>query len=70
MHFTWRPDVPHSTRSPTVEEALAGLDARPHWGKVFVRPPTSDRLPEFRELIDRYDPQRRFANEYLVQYVY
>ena len=50
--------------------ALSDFAVRPHWGKAFERPPVNDQLPRFRELIERYDPERRFANPYLEQYVY
>jgi xylitol oxidase len=71
LHFTWRPD-PDAVRDAVrvVESALVPYDPRPHWGKVFERPPQPAGLPAFRELIARHDPEHRFGNEYLERYVY
>ena len=71
VHFTWRPDT-EAVRDAVriVEAALEPYDPRPHWGKVFERPPEPAGLPAFRELIARHDPERRFGNDYLERYVY
>ena len=69
LHFTWRMDVPAvEAFLPTLDDALAPFAARPHWGKVFETTPERllaayPRLPEFRELVGRWDPEGRFANE-------
>jgi alditol oxidase len=71
VHFTWRPE-PAAVRDAVrvVESALEPYDPRPHWGKLFERPPRPPGLPAFRELIARYDPEHRFGNDYLERYVY
>ena len=55
---------------PTIEAALAPFEPRPHWGKLFTLPREAvrsayERLPRFVELVDRYDPERRFRNAFL-----
>jgi xylitol oxidase len=71
IHFTWLPDWP-GVRSvlPEIETALAPFDARPHWGKLFTTPPDRlqalySRLPDFRRLLQTYDPRGKFRNEFL-----
>ena len=70
FHFTWKP-LGDEVRSllPRVEAALAPFDARPHWGKVFVESPAARyrRLPAFRALRDRLDPDGAFANAFDAQ---
>jgi alditol oxidase len=69
FHFTWRPDpVAVAPVIARIETQLAPYDARPHWGKVFTTP--AERMPEFyprladvRRLVQRHDPQARFAND-------
>jgi xylitol oxidase len=73
LHFTWVDDdalVDAAVRG--LEAALAPFDARPHWGKVFVADPREHypRLADFRELLDRHDPQRKFGNDFLRRFVY
>lgn len=71
IHFTWRPDAPAVVALlPVIEALLAPYDPRPHWAKLSTV--AADRLratyrksASFRELRDRFDPERRFANEYL-----
>ncbi|MFD8986016.1 D-arabinono-1,4-lactone oxidase, partial [Streptomyces sp. NPDC059564] len=70
LHFTWTRD-PEAV-APVVrqiEEVLAPLDARPHWGKVFSTPPralaaTYGRMEDFRALRKRLDPLGKFRNEF------
>jgi xylitol oxidase len=71
VHFTWY-DRPEDIAvvMPRLEERLLEHHARPHWGKVFTVPAerlaaSYPRLADFRELADRMDPERTFANEYL-----
>ncbi|HWD78293.1 MAG TPA: D-arabinono-1,4-lactone oxidase [Kribbella sp.] len=71
LHFTWIQD--EAAVRPVVaelEEALAHLDVRPHWGKVFAADATTlaERYPKVKDFIalaDRYDPAGKFRNEYL-----
>ena len=71
LHFTWIKDWP-AVRGllPHIEEALMPFDARPHWGKLFTTSPSRlqslyPKLPEFRRLLLKYDPQGKFRNAYL-----
>jgi xylitol oxidase len=71
LHFTWIQD--EAAVRPVVaalEEALAPLDVRPHWGKVFAADAATlaERYPKvkpFIELAAKYDPAGKFRNEYL-----
>nr|WP_289232992.1 D-arabinono-1,4-lactone oxidase [Barrientosiimonas endolithica] len=58
-----------------VEEALAPLAARPHWGKVFDLDrfdvaAAYPRVAEFRSLASRFDPQGRLRNDFLERTVW
>jgi xylitol oxidase len=71
LHFTWIQD--ETAVRPVVaalEERLAPLDARPHWGKVFAADAATlaERYPkvkDFTALAANYDPTGKFRNEYL-----
>ncbi len=71
IHFTWKPDWPAvSQLLPLLEAQLAAFDARPHWGKLFSMTPHRiqafyPKLPQFRELLQHYDPQGKFRNSFL-----
>ena len=70
VHFTFRrQQVEVVAAIADVEAALAGMDARPHWGKLFTA--DAQRLaslyPRFgdaRALVARHDPGRKFANAF------
>jgi alditol oxidase len=67
FHFTWQLDT--AAVIPVlaaIEERLAPFGARPHWGKLFVMNPAGlyPRLPGFRNLMSRYDPDGTFRNEF------
>ncbi|MGR6542565.1 FAD-binding protein [Paenibacillus tundrae] len=74
FHFTWRDDWQAVERVlPLLEAALAPFHARPHWGKLFTIPADVlqgqfDKLPPFRKLIDKYDPNGKFSNAFLDTY--
>jgi xylitol oxidase len=76
VHFTWHDDEAAVQQAiAQVEELLAPFDARPHWGKVFrvTRDELAHhypRLPDFRALAARHDPDRKFGNAFLGAYVY
>jgi xylitol oxidase len=58
-----------------IEEQLAPLNARPHWGKLFTLPPTRlqslyEKLPDFQQLLRYYDPQGKFRNAFLDMYIF
>ena len=75
LHFTWIQD--EAAVRPVVaaiEEALAPLDVRPHWGKVFAADAATLRqrypkVPEFIALAAKYDPAGKFRNPYLDTYL-
>jgi xylitol oxidase len=76
IHFTWKQDW-DGVRNilPGVEQALAPFQARPHWGKLFTMSPehlqsSYEKLPEFRQLLQRYDPQGKFRNDFLDQHIF
>ena len=53
-----------------VEEILAPLEGRPHWGKLHFQDASTlhSRYPlldQFRALRDRLDPEQRFVNQYV-----
>jgi xylitol oxidase len=76
FHFTWTDDdALVQSVLPALEAALAPFDARPHWAKVFGIPAARVRnqypdLEAFRALAARYDPGRRFGNQFLEDFVY
>ncbi|WP_203732614.1 FAD-binding protein [Paractinoplanes durhamensis] len=71
LHFTWIADT--DAVMPVVaevEERLAPLHPRPHWGKVFTTGPATlaaeyAKFGDFRELVSRYDPAGTFRNPWL-----
>ncbi|MFD3486366.1 D-arabinono-1,4-lactone oxidase [Streptomyces sp. NPDC058665] len=76
LHFTWVKDtasvVPVIAR---LEAALEGLNARPHWGKVFTMGPAElrgryPRMADFLELRDSLDPAGTFTNRFLRRLLY
>ena len=70
IHFTWHPDRQAVMRVlADVETALAPLEPRPHWGKLFLARPEYERLPEFAALAARLDPRGAFRNDWLEERV-
>jgi alditol oxidase len=75
IHFTWKRDQPAVERVLVdIEAALAPFAPRPHWGKVFGLEPDDvqrhyPRLPDFRALVERHDPNRKFGNAFLERYL-
>ncbi len=75
LHFTWVQD--ETVVRPVVaalEDGLASLDARPHWGKVFEADAATlaERYPKVKDFIAlaaKYDPNGKFRNEYLDRYL-
>ncbi len=76
LHFTWQPDGEGVRRLlPRLEERLDPLDARPHWGKLFATPAARlealyPKLPDFRRLLQRYDPQGTFRNPFVARHLF
>jgi xylitol oxidase len=71
LHFTWIADTDAVLPAvAALEEALAPLDPRPHWGKVFTMDPAVirsryDRFADFAALAAEYDPKGCFRNDWL-----
>lgn len=70
LHFTWKPD-PVGVRGllPELERRLPH-GTRPHWGKLFAYPEPGASFPrwdDFKRLTARFDPDRRFWNEWLAR---
>jgi xylitol oxidase len=76
IHFTWKKDW-EGVREllPVIEEHLSPFDARPHWAKLFTLPPARleklyKKLPDFRQLLQHYDPQGKFRNAFLDKHIF
>lgn len=71
IHFTWKQDwAAVRNLLPVIEKELAPFSARPHWGKLFTTSPTTlksiyEKLPDFVQLSNKYDPQGKFRNQFL-----
>jgi xylitol oxidase len=71
IHFTWQRH-PAEVRAllGLIEETLSPYQARPHWGKWFLMDVSRiarqyRRLPDFTALVDEFDPEGKFNNEFL-----
>ena len=58
-----------------IERELTPFGVRPHWGKLFTLPSTQlqqryEKCDEFKQLVERYDPKRKFRNEFLTTHLY
>jgi alditol oxidase len=75
FHFTWIADTAAVLPVVTqVERQLAPFAPRPHWGKVFTAAPQDlasryERLPDFVDLMRRFDPSGKFRNAYTKRYL-
>jgi xylitol oxidase len=70
LHFTWVPDNDLVLRAvDALEEQLAPLGARPHWGKVFRHAPRYPRSADFAALAARLDPRGTFRNAFVERHV-
>lgn len=69
LHFTWRRRQDEvEALLPAIEERLAPLGVRAHWGKLFHGSPSDETwpmLPAFRALRERLDPTGVFRNPYV-----
>ncbi|WP_123042881.1 FAD-binding protein [Cohnella candidum] len=75
IHFTWMKDW-EAVRQvlPLIEKSLEPYRARPHWGKLFTMEPARlqalyEKLPDFRQLLIRRDPEGKFRNAFLNEYI-
>jgi alditol oxidase len=76
IHFTWKQDW-EGVRNvlPGIEAALAPFHARPHWAKLFTMSHEQlhllyEKLPDFQRLLQQYDPQGKFRNEFLDRFIF
>jgi alditol oxidase len=76
IHFTWKKDWERVRNLlPRIEEQLAKFNARPHWAKLFTMSPAHlqslyEKLPDFQQLLQNYDPNGKFRNAFLDQYIF
>jgi alditol oxidase len=76
IHFSWTSDLPEvMNRLPAIEQLLEPFEPRPHWGKLFTMRPEhiASRYPmfsQFQNTMRRYDPDQKFRNQFLEQYIY
>jgi xylitol oxidase len=76
IHFTWKQDW-EAVRNvlPMIEEKLGPFEARPHWGKLFTMSHERlqslyEKMSDFQALLQHYDPQGKFRNEFLDKYIF
>lgn len=75
IHFTWKPNWQAVQQVlPMIEECLSPFAACPHWAKLFTMSPAHlqahyERLPDFRKLLLRCDPEGKFRNNFLNTYI-
>lgn len=71
FHFTWADDEPAVLSAvAAVEDRLAPLDPRPHWGKLTTLNPREliasyERAPDFERLMVDCDPTFKFRNDFV-----
>jgi xylitol oxidase len=75
IHTTWKQEEEVMKLIPLVEQQLAPFNARPHWAKLFTMAPAELRskytkLPQFKELVNQYDPGGKFRNAFLSENLY
>ena len=76
FHFTWIQDWPAVSKAlDAVETALAPLNPRPHWGKLFTMDKSTlqsryARLADFRALASKHDSEGKFRNAFVDEYVF
>ena len=71
LHTTWKQEMDTVMNLlPVIEEQLAPFNARPHWAKLFTISPSVlqsryAKLNDFKQLVNQYDPNGKFRNEFL-----
>lgn len=71
FHFTLKQNWEEVRKLlPLIEKKLEPFGVRPHWGKMFTMDPSQlqsryERLPDFRKLLDEYDPDGKFRNKFI-----
>lgn len=73
FHFTWKPaQAKVEALLPELEAELLPLGARPHWGKLFAAQACElallyRRFDDAVALMQEWDPQGKFVNDFLAQ---
>jgi alditol oxidase len=76
LHTTWKQETDIVMNLlPLVEEQLAPFNARPHWAKLFTLSPSVlqsriEKLADFKQLVNQYDPNGKFRNDFLNKNLY
>jgi xylitol oxidase len=76
FHFTWKQEVGSVMQVlPKIEAALMPFGVRAHWGKLFTLSPDYiatryEKLEDFKWLVQRYDPEAKFRNDYISNYLF
>ncbi|SLL37067.1 xylitol oxidase [Mycobacteroides abscessus subsp. abscessus] len=76
FHFTWQDKWEEVQKVlPLIEAQLEPFQAKPHWGKLFTTSPAKiqslyEKMPDFQQLLLKYDPNGKFRNEFLSRYVF
>lgn len=76
LHFTWKQNWQEVSKLlPMIEAELAPYQVLPHWGKLFTLKPTAlhsryDKMSDFLQLTQKYDPDGKFKNAYLDLNIY
>jgi xylitol oxidase len=76
IHTTWKQEVETvMDLLPLFEAQLAPFNPIPHWAKLFTLSPEViqsryEKLPDFKQLVAKYDPNGKFQNEYLTNIWY
>lgn len=71
IHFTWKKNWEAVSKLlPIIEERLAPFDVKPHWGKLSTMNGAHvasfyPRFGDFKQLVNRLDPNGKFSNRYL-----
>ena len=70
LHTTWKQEDIVMDLLPLVEEQLAPFNPRPHWAKLFTIAPSVlqsrfEKLDDFKQLLNQYDPTEKFRNEFI-----
>lgn len=76
IHFTWKQETEAvMALLPKIEKVLEPFEPRPHWGKLFtiskyVLAKRYARINDFRRMARQYDPERKFENAFLKEFVF
>jgi xylitol oxidase len=76
IHFTWKQEWDAVSKLlPVIEKELAPFHAKPHWGKLFTMSSSKlaslyEKMPEFKKMINEYDPQKKFRNDFLEKNIF